>query len=79
MSKRVSVTCTAEAARLTNPRWSDLEIRGRTLGVVDKTGRTRGGSLRVIADLNPLLKGWFGYFQRQGKARALTDPSGLVL
>ena len=29
-----------------------------------KTGRTRGQSLaRIIADLNPLLRGWFGYFQ----------------
>ena len=29
-----------------------------------KTGRSRGDSLRVIiADLNPLLKGWFGYFK----------------
>ena len=29
-----------------------------------KTSRTRGDSLRhMIADLNPLLKGWFGYFK----------------
>jgi RNA-directed DNA polymerase len=29
-----------------------------------KTGRTRGDSLaRVIADLNPILRGWFGYFK----------------
>jgi RNA-directed DNA polymerase len=29
-----------------------------------KTGRTRGVSIeRVIADLNPLLRGWFGYFK----------------
>ena len=29
-----------------------------------KTGRMRGVSLaRVIADLNPLLRGWFGYFK----------------
>jgi RNA-directed DNA polymerase len=29
-----------------------------------KTRRTRGDSLRVIvADLNPMLKGWFGYFK----------------
>jgi RNA-directed DNA polymerase len=28
------------------------------------TGRSRGDSLgRIIADLNPLLRGWFGYFQ----------------
>ena len=29
-----------------------------------KTRRTRGYSLaRIVADLNPLLKGWYGYFQ----------------
>lgn len=29
-----------------------------------KTGRSRGVSLaRVIADLNPMLRGWFGYFK----------------
>lgn len=29
-----------------------------------KTGRTRGVSLRqIIAELNPILKGWFGYFK----------------
>jgi RNA-directed DNA polymerase len=29
-----------------------------------KTGRSRGDSLeRLITDLNPLLRGWFGYFQ----------------
>ena len=35
-----------------------------------KTGRSRGDSLQcIIADLNPLLKGWFGYFQH---AHAMT-------
>lgn len=30
----------------------------------DRTRRTRGASLQqVIADLNPMLKGWFGYFK----------------
>jgi RNA-directed DNA polymerase len=29
-----------------------------------KTGRTRSGSLRhIAADLNPMLRGWFGYFK----------------
>ena len=29
-----------------------------------KTGRSRGDSLgRIVEDLNPLLRGWFGYFQ----------------
>jgi Reverse transcriptase (RNA-dependent DNA polymerase)/Group II intron, maturase-specific domain len=32
--------------------------------VRDKTIRSRGDSLeRIIADLNPLLRGWFGYFK----------------
>jgi RNA-directed DNA polymerase len=31
----------------------------------DKTRRTRGVSLaRVVVDLNPLLRGWFGYFKQ---------------
>jgi RNA-directed DNA polymerase len=33
-------------------------------GIRAKTRRTRGDSLaRIVADLNPLLRGWFGYFQ----------------
>jgi RNA-directed DNA polymerase len=33
-------------------------------GVRAKTGRTRGDSLeRIISDLNPMLRGWFGYFK----------------
>jgi RNA-directed DNA polymerase len=33
-------------------------------GIRAKTRRTRGRSLgRTIADLNPMLRGWFGYFQ----------------
>lgn len=32
--------------------------------VRDRTRRTRGDSLaRVVADLNPILRGWFGYFK----------------
>jgi RNA-directed DNA polymerase len=32
--------------------------------VRDKTSRSRGDSLgRIIADLNPFLRGWFGYFK----------------
>jgi len=39
-----------------------------------KTGRNRGVSLgRIITDLNPMLRGWFGYF----KHAARTDLSGL--
>ena len=46
-------------------RW----VRRKSLQAVrarirSKTGRTRGDSLRVIvAELNPLLRGWFGYFK----------------
>ena len=30
----------------------------------EKTGRSRGDSLaRIVADLNPTLRGWFGYFK----------------
>ena len=35
-----------------------------------KTGRTRSGSVtQILADLNPMLRGWFGYFKH---ARAST-------
>ena len=35
-----------------------------------KTGRTRSGSLtQILADLSPMLRGWFGYFKH---ARAST-------
>jgi RNA-directed DNA polymerase len=30
-----------------------------------KTGRSRGASLgRIVSDLNPMLRGWFGYFKQ---------------
>lgn len=33
----------------------------------DKTGRNRGDSLgRIVSDLNPMLRGWFGYFKHAG-------------
>ncbi len=33
-------------------------------GIREKTGRSRGDCLqRIIADLNPKLRGWFGYFK----------------
>jgi RNA-directed DNA polymerase len=46
-------------------RW----VRRKSLKVLrdrirSKTGRTRGESLaRIIEDLNPVLRGWFGYFK----------------
>ena len=37
--------------------------------VRSKTGRSRGDSLeRIIADLNPMLRGWFAYFQHAPRA-----------
>jgi RNA-directed DNA polymerase len=37
-------------------------------GIRAKTGRSRGDSLaRIVADLNPMLKGWFGYFKHAYK------------
>ena len=43
-----------------------------------KTGRSRGDSLgRIIADLNPLLRGWFGYFQH-ARPRLFRKLDGFV-
>jgi RNA-directed DNA polymerase len=37
-----------------------------------KTGRSRGDSLgRVVADLNPILRGWFGYFRHARPAQGV--------
>ena len=46
-------------------RWVRKKSLDRLKGKVrDKTRRTRGDSLgRVIGDLNPTLRGWFGYFK----------------
>ena len=42
-----------------------------------KTRRTRGDSLaKIIADLNPMLRGWFGYFKH---AHPLTRSASTVL
>lgn len=44
----------------------------------EKTGRSRGVSLeRVIADLNPVLRGWFGYF-RHAHYRTFDIVDGFV-
>ena len=44
----------------------------------DKTGRNRGDSLaRVIADLNPMLRGWFGYF-KQAHRTTFKDLDGFI-
>ena len=44
----------------------------------EKTGRTRSGSLEtIIRELNPILKGWFGYFQ-QAHRTTFRDVDGYV-
>jgi len=43
-----------------------------------KTKRTRGDALEaIVADLNPMLRGWFGYFQHAWP-RMLTNVDGFV-
>jgi RNA-directed DNA polymerase len=44
----------------------------------DKTGRTRSGSLQsIIAELNPILKGWFAYFKHAHRT-TFRDVDGFV-
>lgn len=44
-----------------------------------KTGRSRGDSLeRIVADLNPLLRGWFGYFKHATAATLYGVLDGFV-
>lgn len=44
----------------------------------EKTGRTRSGSLEtIIGELNPILRGWFGYFQ-QAHRSTFRDVDGFV-
>jgi len=44
----------------------------------EQTGRTRSGSLEtIIRELNPILKGWFGYF-RQAHRTTFRDVDGFV-
>jgi RNA-directed DNA polymerase len=44
----------------------------------EKTGRTRSGSLEtIIGELNPVLRGWFGYFQ-QAHRSTFRDVDGFV-
>ncbi len=46
--------------------------------VRDKTIRSRGDSLgRIIADLNPLLRGWFGYF-KHARPRLFRTLDGFI-
>jgi RNA-directed DNA polymerase len=44
----------------------------------EKTGRARSGSLAtIITELNPLLRGWFGYF-KQAHRTTFRDVDGFV-
>jgi RNA-directed DNA polymerase len=44
----------------------------------EKTARTRSGSLEtIISELNPILKGWFGYFQHAHRS-SFRDVDGFV-
>jgi RNA-directed DNA polymerase len=58
-------------------------VRPKSLkGLRDKirqhTGRTRSGSLgQIIAELNPLLRGWFGYF-KHARSTTFRDIDGFV-
>lgn len=43
-----------------------------------RTGRTRSGSMEsIIAELNPILRGWFGYF-KQAHRTTFRDVDGFV-
>lgn len=47
-------------------------------GIRKRTRRTRGQSLaRIVADLNPVLRGWFGYF-KHAHPRTFSDMDGFV-
>ena len=58
-------------------------VRKRSLAklkdrIRERTGRCQGKSLdRVIADLNPVLRGWFGYF-KQAHPTTFADVDGFV-
>jgi RNA-directed DNA polymerase len=44
----------------------------------EKTGRTRSGNLEtILRELNPILKGWFGYF-KQAHRTTFRDVDGFV-
>jgi len=47
-------------------------------GIRARTKRTRGQSLaRIVADLNPMLRGWYGYFQH-AHPNTFSDMDGFV-
>jgi RNA-directed DNA polymerase len=60
-------------------RWPREKSLGKLKEAIrDKTRRTAGDSLRaIIDDLNPVLRGWFGYFKHSHR-RALSDLDGWI-
>ena len=60
-------------------RWSRLKSRKALRDKIRLlTGRTRSGSLEsIIAELNPILRGWFGYFMHAHRS-TFRDVDGFV-
>ena len=58
------------------PRWKSVNaFKDR---IRQRTGRSRGVSLkRIIAELNPMLRGWFGYF-KHGPASIMRYLDGFI-
>jgi RNA-directed DNA polymerase len=53
-------------------------LKGLREKIRHHTGRTRSGSLeQIIAELNPLLRGWFGYF-KHARFTTFRDIDGFV-
>lgn len=64
-----------EGGRRTVRRKSLAAIREK---IRAKTRRSRGDSLeQIVADLNPMLRGWFNYFQH-AQGRVFQDLDGLI-
>jgi len=60
-------------------RWSRPQSRKALRDKIRQlTGRTRSGSLGcIIAELNPILRGWFGYFKHAHRS-TFRDVDGFV-
>ena len=60
-------------------RWSRPKSRKALRDKIRQlTGRTRSESLeRIIAELNPILRGWFGYFKHAHRS-TFRDVDGFV-
>ncbi len=59
-----------------SPNVRDKSLRALKDKVRERTGRSRGDSLeRTIADLDRMLRGWFGYFKQARPALTKTCPA----